>query len=70
MFSLQQNWRKGQNRFFLEVRRGWGRWEGEGGKVAYTMYTHMNKCINNKKHTMEKRQSVQQMLLEKLNILI
>jgi hypothetical protein len=27
--SLQQNWRRGQNRFCLEAR---GRWEGEGGR--------------------------------------
>jgi hypothetical protein len=46
MSSLQQNWRKGQNRFCLEVR---GEWEGEGGgrrqagKLPKTMYAHMNK---------------------------
>jgi hypothetical protein len=45
MSSLQQNWRKGQNTFCLEVR-GWG---GEGGgrrqwgEMAQTMYAHMNK---------------------------
>jgi hypothetical protein len=27
IFSLQQNWRSGQNRFFLEVMGGWGREE-------------------------------------------
>jgi hypothetical protein len=46
MSSLQQNWRKGQNRFCLEVRRVEGR-EGRGGeqgrKLAQTMYAHMNK---------------------------
>jgi hypothetical protein len=30
MSSLQQNWRKGQNRFCLEVRGWWGD-EGGGG---------------------------------------
>jgi hypothetical protein len=50
MFSLQQNWRRGQNRFCLENRRG--REEGEGvgglgGEMVQTMNTHMNKCINN-----------------------
>jgi hypothetical protein len=46
MSILQQNWRKGKNRFCLEVR---GVWKGEGGgggqwiEVAQTMYAHMNK---------------------------
>jgi hypothetical protein len=40
MFSLQQNWRRGQNRFCLEAR-------GEEGEMAQTMYAHMNKWINN-----------------------
>jgi hypothetical protein len=47
MFSLQQNWTTGQNRFCLEMRgmgRRGGGW-GEGGE----MYTHMNKGVNNKK---------------------
>jgi hypothetical protein len=51
MFSLQQNWRRGQNRFCLE-ERGVGigeRGQGQGGKMAQTMYTHMNKCMNNLK---------------------
>jgi hypothetical protein len=30
MSSLQQNWRKGQNRFCLEVRQGGGEREGLG----------------------------------------
>jgi hypothetical protein len=49
MFSLQQNWRRGQNRFCLEVREVGlrGRGKGAGGKMAQAMYTHMNKCINN-----------------------
>jgi hypothetical protein len=38
MSSLQQNWRKGQNRFCLKVGRG----VQEGG-MAQTMYAHMNK---------------------------
>jgi hypothetical protein len=32
MFSLQQNWRKGQNRFCLEVRGGRGREAGGMGR--------------------------------------
>jgi hypothetical protein len=45
MSSLQQNWRKGQNRFCLEVR--W--WEGERGgreqreEMSQKTYAHMNK---------------------------
>jgi hypothetical protein len=31
MSSLQQNWRKGQNRFCLEVRRVSGKREGAEG---------------------------------------
>jgi hypothetical protein len=49
MFSLQQNWRRGQNRFCLEARQ----WKGErgmtGGELAQKLYTHMHKCINNLK---------------------
>jgi hypothetical protein len=41
MSSLQQNWRKGQNRFCLEARGERGE-----GEMAQTMYTCMNKCIN------------------------
>jgi hypothetical protein len=45
MFSLQQNWRRGQNRFCLEVRVvrekvGMG---GQGGQMTQIMYAHMNK---------------------------
>jgi hypothetical protein len=50
MFSPQQNWRRGQNRFCLEVRgegEGGGR---QGGEMAQAMYTHMNKHINNFKN--------------------
>jgi hypothetical protein len=32
MSSLQQNWRKGQNRFCLEARRGGRKSEGEVGR--------------------------------------
>jgi hypothetical protein len=47
MFSLKQNWRRGQNRFYLEAR-GWERvCAGQGVEKAQTMYAHMNKCINN-----------------------
>jgi hypothetical protein len=43
MFSLQQNQRtRGWKRFCLEAGRGW---EGE---VTQTVYTHVNKCKNNK----------------------
>jgi hypothetical protein len=42
MFSLQQNWRKGPNRFCLEARGAWGRkrWHGRRDDP---LYTHMNK---------------------------
>jgi hypothetical protein len=45
MFSLQQSWRREQNRFCLEAR---GLKEGEGvvgqgGEMAQIMYTYMNK---------------------------
>jgi hypothetical protein len=45
MSSLQQNWRKGQKRFCLEVRRVGGRERGWGqrGEMAQTMYAHVNK---------------------------
>jgi hypothetical protein len=38
-FSLQQNWRRRQNRFCPKVG---------GEEVAQTIYTHVNKCKNNK----------------------
>jgi hypothetical protein len=38
MSSLQQNWKRGQNRFCLEVR-------GQEGDRAQTLYAHMNKWI-------------------------
>jgi hypothetical protein len=57
MFSLQQNWRRGQSRFCLEVQALEGR--GQVGEVAQTMYTHMNKYINNKKEKeRKKKQSI------------
>jgi hypothetical protein len=43
MFSLQQNWRRGQNRFCLEARRVEREEEGsrgQRGEMAQTMYTH------------------------------
>jgi hypothetical protein len=45
MSSLQQNWRKGQNRFCLEVKGVGGRRrrQGAGGEMAQTMYAQMNK---------------------------
>jgi hypothetical protein len=44
MFTLQQNWRKGQNRFCLEERWMWGEGEGSGQglEMAQTKYAHMN----------------------------
>jgi hypothetical protein len=39
MSSLQKNWRKGQNRFCLEVKEVGG--DG-GGEITQTMYAHMN----------------------------
>jgi hypothetical protein len=41
MSSLQQNWRRGQNRFCLEARGMEG--GRQGGEIAQTMYAHMNK---------------------------
>jgi hypothetical protein len=43
--SLQQNWRKGQNRFCLEAR-GEVKREGAGmgrGEMTQTMYAYKNK---------------------------
>jgi hypothetical protein len=31
------------------VEEGGSGWGGQGEEVAQTMYTHMNKCKNNKK---------------------
>jgi hypothetical protein len=42
--SLQQNWRRGQNRFCLEARRVEGRGNERGGReMVQTMYAHTNK---------------------------
>jgi hypothetical protein len=48
--SLQQNCKRGQNRFCLEVRRdGWGEGgRGQGRELVQTRYSHMDKWINNK----------------------
>jgi hypothetical protein len=46
IFSLQQNWRRGQNRFCLEVRGvGEVEWVAgrQWGEMTQTMYAHMNK---------------------------
>jgi hypothetical protein len=45
MSTLQQNWRKLQNRFCLEARQVRGEREGGDGvgEMAQTMYAHMNK---------------------------
>jgi hypothetical protein len=47
MSSLHQNWRKGKNRFCLEVRgvgvvEGGGK-GGSGREMAQTMYAYVNK---------------------------
>jgi hypothetical protein len=42
--SLQQNWKKGQNRFCLEAMVGGERRGGKHkGEMAQAMYVHMNK---------------------------
>jgi hypothetical protein len=48
MSTLQQNWKKGQNRFCLEQRGVGGEGEGgrQGGEMIQTMYAHMNKRRN------------------------
>jgi hypothetical protein len=46
MFSLQQNWRRGQNRFCLEA--GWEQGWGELWEDGQTMYTYVSKSKNNK----------------------
>jgi hypothetical protein len=43
MSSLQQNWRREQNSFCLEARRGEGGDEGQWGEMAQTTYVQMNK---------------------------
>jgi hypothetical protein len=47
MSSLQQNWRKGQNKFCVEAQEGEEEMEGEGrrrwGEMTQTMYAHVNK---------------------------
>jgi hypothetical protein len=51
MSSLQQNWRRRQNRFCLEVRGAWGgegRGKGQWGEMAQTIYAHINKWIKKK----------------------
>jgi hypothetical protein len=45
MVSLQQNRRRRWNRFCLEI--GWGE--------AWTMYTHVSKCKNDKIKKIEKK---------------
>jgi hypothetical protein len=43
MSSLQQNWRRGQNRLCLEARGVGGGGGGRRGEMAQTMYAYMNK---------------------------
>jgi hypothetical protein len=47
MSSLQHNWRKGQNKFCLEVRGvgGGRRGGGQGREMTQIMYAHVNICI-------------------------
>jgi hypothetical protein len=42
MSPLQQNWRKGQNRFCLAAREVGGKERRQGGEMAQTMYAHIN----------------------------
>jgi hypothetical protein len=42
MSSLQQNRRKGQNKFCLDEREDERREKGQGVEMAQTMYAHMN----------------------------
>jgi hypothetical protein len=41
MSSLQQNWKRGQNRFCLELREGRGRGWGEGGEIWTKQCIHI-----------------------------
>jgi hypothetical protein len=43
MSSLQQNWRKGQNMFFLEVKGVGEKDRGQGAGGSMTVYIHMNR---------------------------
>jgi hypothetical protein len=44
MSTLQQNYRKGKNRFCLEMRGvGGRRGRGQEGEMAQTIHAHMNK---------------------------
>jgi hypothetical protein len=43
MSSLQQNWRRGQNRFCLEVRGVGRKKKGQREEMAQTTYARMNK---------------------------
>jgi hypothetical protein len=49
--SVQQNWRRGQNRICLEEKRVGERRRDrrQEGEMAQTMYAHMNKWINKPK---------------------
>jgi hypothetical protein len=42
MSSLQQNWRRGQNRFCLEARNEEREGAGCSGEMAQAMYEHMH----------------------------
>jgi hypothetical protein len=43
MSSLQQDCRKGKNRFCMEVRRVGRRRRGWGAEITQIMYAHINK---------------------------
>jgi hypothetical protein len=58
MSSLQQNWRKGQNRFCLEARE-WGEEVGrQGGEMAQSMCAHLNKIIQKKINKVKKKKRI------------
>jgi hypothetical protein len=41
--TLQQNWRKAQNRFCLEGRGEGEEGQGQEGEMTQTIYAHVNK---------------------------
>jgi hypothetical protein len=43
MSSLQQNWRKGQNRFCLELRGVWGQGRSDPNNVCTCEYMNKEK---------------------------
>jgi hypothetical protein len=62
MFSLQQNWRRGKNRFCLEMRevgsrRRAGRNSGIDGPINVCTYELMYKQLKNKIHANLKKKT-------------